>query len=174
MRAAGSRATALATLLIMTMPSLLPACVQATPEAKKMYRYPMYRYPRIGCADRERPWSRLWQAAAGTPAGTCETPPTGREAHLSRPRAERALGDDGDARRRSIPVPDCRHVAGERSSCAVPLVKIASPPQSLIALLHSFGDEAAGRAGRAEIRLRRLRRLRRYSGGPPHSRGLSD
>ena len=37
MRAASSRATALATLVIMTMPSLLPACVQATPEAKKMW-----------------------------------------------------------------------------------------------------------------------------------------
>ena len=36
MRAASSRATALATLVIVTMPSLLPACVQATPEAKKM------------------------------------------------------------------------------------------------------------------------------------------
>ena len=35
MRAPSSRATALATLVIMTMRSLLPACVQATPEAKK-------------------------------------------------------------------------------------------------------------------------------------------
>ena len=36
MPAASSRAAALETLVIMTMPSLLPACVQATPEAKKM------------------------------------------------------------------------------------------------------------------------------------------
>ena len=36
MRAASSRATALETHVIVKMPSLLPACVQATPEAKKM------------------------------------------------------------------------------------------------------------------------------------------
>ena len=48
MRAASSRATALATLVIVTMPSLLPACVQVTPEAKRCGRH-MYRYPRIGC-----------------------------------------------------------------------------------------------------------------------------
>ena len=35
MRVASSRAAALATLVIMTMRSLLPACVQVTPEAKK-------------------------------------------------------------------------------------------------------------------------------------------
>ena len=49
MRAAGSRATALATLVIMTMPSLLPACVQATPVRKKRCGRHRYRYPRIGC-----------------------------------------------------------------------------------------------------------------------------
>ena len=36
MRADGSKATALATLILVTMPSLLPACVQATPEENKM------------------------------------------------------------------------------------------------------------------------------------------
>ena len=36
MRAAGSRATALATLVLVTRPKLLPACVHATPEEKKM------------------------------------------------------------------------------------------------------------------------------------------
>ena len=52
MRAASSRATVLATLVIMTMPSLLPACVQATPEAKKMRppHVPLSSHRlRIGC-----------------------------------------------------------------------------------------------------------------------------
>ena len=47
MRAAGSRATAFETLVLVTRKNLLPACVQATPEEKRCGRH-MHRPPCIG------------------------------------------------------------------------------------------------------------------------------
>ena len=57
MRSAGSRATALATLVLVTRPNLLPACVQATPEAKKM------RPPHAPTSSHRRPIERFLEQA---------------------------------------------------------------------------------------------------------------
>ena len=84
MRAAGSRPTLLATLVLVTRPNLLPACLQTTPEEKKMrppHAPTSSHRLRIGCvlgAGFDRRLLALWQVRARRlrPAGrlTCCVP----------------------------------------------------------------------------------------------------
>ena len=78
MRAAGSRATALATVDLM-MRRQEPPVSRRLPRKMRCSRH-MHRPPRIGGRSGTS-WRGVWHC--GTPAYSCETDPTGREADLS-------------------------------------------------------------------------------------------
>ena len=82
MRAANSQATAIATLVLVQGQEPPASMHPCDSRGKTRCGCHMHRPPRIG----GRSGASLEQAAAGTPAGSRETPPTGQEAHLSRPR----------------------------------------------------------------------------------------